>query len=65
MSDATTDLPGWGQARWITADFGPVMPLFRRAFSLDGDVSKATLRICGLGQFELRINGRKVGDDVM
>lgn len=58
-------------ASWITSPTpmegsGP-MPIFRRSFSLDRapGVKSATIRICGLGQFELRVNGNKVGDDVL
>jgi alpha-L-rhamnosidase len=40
-------------------------PLFRREFALDGPVRKATLRICGLGYYVARINGRRVGDHVL
>lgn len=28
-------------------------------------MGRASIRICGLGQFELRVNGRKVGDDLL
>lgn len=41
------------------------LPLFRKEFALSGhrkDIKKATLYICGLGQFEARINGEKIGD---
>ena len=37
-------------------------PMFRRAFGLDGEVKTACLKICGLGYYELRLNGAKVGD---
>ncbi len=40
-------------------------PLFRREFRLDLPVRTARLRICGLGFYELRINGKKVGDHVL
>lgn len=64
MSDAARDI--FAGARWIaspTAD-GP-LPLFRKSFRLDEPPRRATIAICGLGQFELRVNGRKVGDDAM
>lgn len=58
-------------AAWITspvplAGSGP-MPIFRRSFNLDRvpGARRATLRLCGLGQFESRINGNKVGPDVL
>ncbi|HEY4209066.1 MAG TPA: family 78 glycoside hydrolase catalytic domain [Puia sp.] len=44
---------------------GPVrdtLPLLRREFIVKGPLKKATAFICGLGQFEMRLNGEKVGD---
>jgi alpha-L-rhamnosidase len=40
-------------------------PLLRREFQIDGAVSSATLRVCGLGYYEAWINGRRVGDHVL
>ena len=39
-------------------------PLFRKSFSLPAKPKQARAYVCGLGLAELRINGRKVGDDV-
>lgn len=39
-----------------------VLPLFRKTFSVQKRVKKATMFICGLGQFELSINGKKISD---
>jgi hypothetical protein len=65
MNEATGDI--FAGARWIasaSAD-GP-LPLFRKSFRLDRlPGTRATIAICGLGQFELRVNNEKVGDDVM
>jgi hypothetical protein len=36
------------------------LPLFRYGFELDKKVAKATLRICGLGQYEAHVNGQNV-----
>lgn len=58
-------------ASWITSPTLPTgsgpMPLFRRAFNLDRApaVKHASIRICGLGHFELRLNRNKVGEDVL
>jgi hypothetical protein len=41
------------------------MPIFRRSFVVDRPVRRAIVCVCGLGQFELRLNGEKVGDNVM
>jgi hypothetical protein len=57
------------QATWIASSHtalnsGP-LPMFRREFALKHKVSRATAYICGLGFFELYLNGRKVGDHVL
>ncbi|HSC55032.1 MAG TPA: family 78 glycoside hydrolase catalytic domain [Phnomibacter sp.] len=39
-----------------------VLPLFRKTFTASKTIQQATAFICGLGQFELSINGKKVGD---
>lgn len=48
---------------WIGAadEKGP-LPLFRREFRSGRRPSRALLDVCGLGFFEVRLNGRKVGD---
>jgi len=39
------------------------MPIFRKSFRLDNSaISSAHVAICGLGHFELTVNGKKVGD---
>ncbi|MDT8390306.1 MAG: family 78 glycoside hydrolase catalytic domain [Lentisphaeria bacterium] len=40
-------------------------PLLRREFVLEQPVKRARAFVCGLGLFELRLNGEKVGDDVL
>lgn len=39
-----------------------VLPLLRKTFHLNNPVKKATLFICGLGHFNLSVNGKKAGD---
>lgn len=39
--------------------------LFRRAFSLDAPVERATAYVCGLGYYELFVNGGRVSDRVL
>lgn len=41
------------------------MPLFRHEFVLDKPIASARAYICGLGQYELRLNGSKVTDHVL
>ena len=38
------------------------LPLLRREFAVDKPLCRATAYVCGLGQFELSLNGKKVGD---
>ena len=56
-------------AAWIAwsrtaLNSGP-LPMFRREFAITRKVTRATAYICGLGFFELYLNGRKVGDHVL
>ena len=39
--------------------------LFRKTFELDASVKRATAYVTGLGLYELRLNGRRVGDDLL
>ena len=39
--------------------------MLRREFDADKAVTRATVHICGLGLFELHLNGEKVGNDVL
>ncbi|MFL5741470.1 MAG: family 78 glycoside hydrolase catalytic domain [Flavisolibacter sp.] len=41
---------------------GNVLPLLRKTFMVKTEVKKAILYLCGLGQFELSMNGKKIGD---
>ena len=40
-------------------------PYFRKQFTFDGNPDNAKIHICGLGYYELSINGKKVGDHVL
>ena len=57
------------QATWIawsrTAINSGPLPMFRREFTVARKVTRATAYISGLGFFELYLNGRKVGDNVL
>ncbi len=39
--------------------------MLRRQFAVDGTVRRATAYVCGLGLFEMHLNGRKIGDHVL
>ncbi len=52
-----------GKARWAAVDtlaYRSIM--LRKTFGLKRDIDYATVYVCGLGHYELAINGRKVGD---
>jgi alpha-L-rhamnosidase len=53
--------------KWISwsADDGIKCPMFQREFSTSKTVKRAMVYICGLGHYELSINGGKVGDNVI
>lgn len=62
--------PAW-HAAWIAAhpsddhNSTEPLPLFRKGFTLQRPITRALLYASGLGQDELHINGRKVGNDVL
>lgn len=62
-----TESPTW-HAKWIEAQGSEApdapLPLFRKSFALGHPAVRAILYASGLGQDELRLNGRKVGKDV-
>ena len=39
-----------------------VLPLIRKNFTVNKALKKATVYLCGLGHFDMSINGKKVGD---
>ena len=41
------------------------LPLFRHGFAISKPIAHATVYVSGLGQYDLFINGQRVGDDVM
>lgn len=59
-----THLELFGAAKWVAADKAIASPLFRTEVLLE-NVKKAEITICGLGFFELYINGKKVSDDLL
>ncbi len=61
-------------AKWISPQTqcmvswqSPILPapFLRKVFDYDGNASNAKVFICGLGYYELYINGQKVGDQVL
>ncbi len=54
------------QAKWIgAADTNIPSLLLRREFTVKPGLKRALVNICGLGQYELTLNGTKVGDDFL
>lgn len=58
--------PPFAQAQWIappteSATNSP-LPLFRKEFSVAAKPRKATLRIVGLGDYDVRVNGERLAD---
>jgi alpha-L-rhamnosidase len=68
-----TGLMGAAQwkARWITPDLAEdttrsnPSPLLRTEFALDGAIASARAYVTSLGLYEMQINGRRVGDQVL
>ncbi|MFH0918846.1 MAG: alpha-L-rhamnosidase N-terminal domain-containing protein [Fibrobacterota bacterium] len=54
---------------WIQSDFPDSevakCPMFRREFTVSKTIRRATMYICGLGHYELSINGSRIGDHVL
>lgn len=64
------DRDGW-QAQWIGAPWQEdvpgsrytAAPMFRKEFEVGAGLAEAKAFVCGLGWFEMSLNGRKVGED--
>lgn len=55
-------------AKWIGAEMtveDRFAPIFKKEFDITKEISKAVIRICGLGLFELKINGNPPDDSVL
>ena len=56
-------------ATWITAAVSPEgppsMPLFRRELKVVKPVARAFVSVCGLGQYEMHLNGAKQGNALL
>lgn len=53
------------RAQWIAAPQAEPAPLLRRRFCVPKAVRRARALICGLGYYELYLNGARVGDHVL
>jgi alpha-L-rhamnosidase len=63
--------PAQWTAKWITPDLpedttrSNPSPMLRSEFALDGAVASARAYVTSLGLYEMQINGRRVGDQVL
>jgi alpha-L-rhamnosidase len=58
--------PGDWQAKWITSpttNFESL--LLRHDFTVKPGLRRALVNVCGLGQYELTLNGKNAGDDLL
>lgn len=67
MADSLKLIPGQGgkerEAKLgLKAKKRSVVPYFRKSINLDKDIDFALAFVCGLGQYELNINGTKTGN---
>jgi len=53
------------QGEWIGAKKGISAPLLRKEFAIKKTITKARAYICGLGFYELYINGSRVGNHLL
>ncbi len=59
---ALLDNSDW-KAEWIGADI--LTPFLRQNYNVNKDIKKATCYVTALGLYQLHINGKKVGDQVL
>lgn len=53
-------------AKWITPELEPTIhPVLQKTFEVKGPIAKARAYICGLGVYELELNGVKAGDEYL
>lgn len=58
--------PGEWKAQWIDpVQEGAGAPLLRKRFDTRGKVRQAKVFVCGLGYFELYVNGHRIGNDLL
>ena len=52
------------KAKWIGYDC-PSAPMLRKEFTIDKPIKDARAYICGLGYYELSVNGSRIGENVL
>ncbi|MDQ0972045.1 alpha-L-rhamnosidase [Neobacillus niacini] len=73
--DVATSDPAWFEtaklsepwdAKWITPDLNKeVHPVLSKDFSLTKEIASARAYVCGLGLYEMEINGKKAGNEYL
>src|SRR5579859_1641651 len=63
-SPSGSDAAGW-QAQWIAAPTNSETLLLRHDFVVKPGLKRALVFVCGLGQYEMSLNGQKAGDDFL
>jgi alpha-L-rhamnosidase len=66
----SVEADGWSVAnlvfqQWVTDVCKQPATMVRKEFSVRGPVKRVVVSVTGLGLYELRINGRKVGDHIL
>ena len=65
LDDGVLEGSDW-HARWIGAsDTNLPSLLLRREFSVRPGLKRAQVNVCGLGEYEMTLNGEKIGDDFL
>lgn len=57
--------PSDWQAKWICAPAATETLLLRKEFNVRPGLVRALAFVCGLGQYEMSVNGTKAGDDLL
>jgi hypothetical protein len=57
--------PSDWNAKWIAGATNWETVLLRREFVVKPGLKRALIHVCGLGQYELSLNSKKVGDDLL
>lgn len=57
--------PADWRAEWIVAPWQTESVLLRKSFPVKAGLRRAVAHVCGLGQFEMSLNGQKCGDNLL
>jgi hypothetical protein len=57
--------PAEWKGQWISPPSAADSTILRREFTVRPGLKRAVVHVCGLGQFEMNLNGAKVGQDLL